>query len=308
MARVDVDGLALLLAVREAGSIAAAAQRLGVTQPAASARLRSMENRLKLTLVERRSAGSQLTEAGHAVCGWGEPVFDALRQVEIGIDALVADANSDMTVTASRTVAEFLLPTWIARLRRRRPELSLRLTVTNSRGVLEALRNRTAQIGFIETPVKPQGVQSVVVGWDELAVVAPANHPWSRRRRPVDAEELSREPLVVREAGSGTRETLERYLTRPLTSVALEADSTSAIIGAVLGELAPAVVPRRAVTSELAARRLVEVPLDTTLRRPFRAVWREGEQLRPPVTDLLECADDRPSTRVRRSRAPRTTA
>lgn len=290
MGRVDVEGLALLLAVRDAGSIAAAAQRLGVTQPAASARLRAMENRLGLTLVERRPRGSQLTEAGHAMAGWAEPVFDALRQAELGVDALVAGANSDMTVTASRTIAEYLLPGWITRLRRRRPELSLQLTVTNSRGVLEALRSREAQIGFIETPVEPQGVDSRIVGWDDLAVIVPADHPWARRDQPVTAAELGREPLVVREAGSGTRETLERYVGHRLHAVALQADSTSAIIGAVLGGLAPAVVPRRAVTGELASGGLVEAPLDTTLRRPFRAVWRHGERLRAPVTDLLDCA------------------
>ncbi|WP_148571331.1 LysR family transcriptional regulator [Nocardioides caldifontis] len=291
MARADVEGLRLLLTVREAGSIAAAAARLGVTQPAASSRLRALENRLGLTLVVRRPAGSHLTEAGHALCGWAEPVFEALHQVELGIDALVADAGSDMTVSASRTVAEHLLPTWISRLRRRRPDLSLQLSVTNSRGVLEAVNGGSAQIGFIETPLPPpREVASRIVGWDDLVVVAPRSHPWARRRRSVTAEELGREPLVVREAGSGTRETLERYVGAPVTAVAMQADSTSAIVGAVLGGLAPAAVPRRAVVDELAATRLVEVPLDTTLRRPFRAVWRRGERLRAPATDLLECA------------------
>src|SRR5687768_8124818 len=116
MARVDIEGLRLLTAVRDAGSIAAAAAELGITQPAASSRLRSMENRLGLTLVTRRSSGSRLTDAGHALCGWAGPVFEALQRVDLGVDALVGGAHSDMDVAASRTVAEYLLPTWMATL------------------------------------------------------------------------------------------------------------------------------------------------------------------------------------------------
>ena len=288
MARVDIEGLRLLTAVRDAGSIAAAAGALGITQPAASSRLRALENRLGLTLLTRRSSGSTLTEAGHAICGWAEPVFEALGRVDLGIDALLGDAHSDMSVAASRTVAEHLLPTWMATLRRRRPDLTLRLAVMNSRQVLVAVQTGRAQIGFIETPGAPTDVESLVVGWDDLVVVAAPGHRWSRRRTPVPAEELRREPLIVREQGSGTRETLEQHVTS-LTEIALEADSTSTILGAALGGLAPAVLSRQAVAAALAAGTLTEVPVDGELRRPLRAVWRAGERPRSPVTDLLDC-------------------
>jgi molybdate transport repressor ModE-like protein len=290
MTRVDIEGLRLLTAVRDAGSIAAAAGALGITQPAASSRLRAMENRLGLTLVTRRSSGSRLTEAGHALCGWAGPVFEALHRVDLGVTALLGGAHSDMSVAASRTIAEYLLPAWMATLRKRRPDLTLHLAVMNSRDVLAALRQGRAQVGFIETPGTPVGVESIVVGWDDLAVVAAPGHPWARRRTPVGVAELREEPLIVREPGSGTRETLEQHV-RDLTRIALEADSTSAIIGAVLGGLAPAVVTRRAVSAHVAAGLLVEVPINGTLRRPLRAVWRAGERPRSPVTDLLECVE-----------------
>ena len=289
MTRVEVDALRLLVAIRDAGSIAGAAHRLGVTQPAASSRLRAMENRLGLTLVSRRAAGSQLTEAGHALCGWAEPVFDALHRVELGVDALVGGTSSDMAVAASRTIAEHLLPAWISALRRRRAELTLHLSVTNSRGVLDAVRTGRAQIGFIETPGSPRGVESLVVGWDDLALVAPPAHPWAKRRAPVSRAELRGEALIVREVGSGTRETLERHVGGELTAIAMQTDSTRAIIGAALGGLAPAVVSSRAVAAEVHAGALIEVPVEGALRRPFRAVWRAGERPRPPATDLLAC-------------------
>jgi molybdate transport repressor ModE-like protein len=290
MAQVDVDALRLIAAVRDNGSIASAAKALGVTQPAASARLRSLETRLGITLVTRRSGGSTLTDAGHALCGWAVPVFEALEQVELGLTALVGDARSDMSVAASRTIAEHLLPSWIAALRRHRPGLRLSLSVMNSRAVIQAVTAGRAQVGFIETPTMPRDVESMVIGWDELAVVVPPDHKWARKRAPLTPDQLRGQPLIVREHGSGTRETLEQHIGE-VTAPALEADSTSAIIGAALGGLGPAVVSRRAVEAQLTSGTLVEVPFDGQLRRPLRAVWRVGERLRPPATDLLECIE-----------------
>lgn len=292
MARVDVDALRLIATVRDTGSIASAAKALGVTQPAASARLRSLETRLGITLVIRRPAGSTLTDAGHALCGWAEPVFEALEQVELGLAALVGGARSDMNVAASRTIAEYLLPSWIAALRRHRPSLTLSLSVMNSRAVIQAVAEGRAQVGFIETPTTPHEVQSIVIGWDDLAVVVAPDHAWARSRALLTPEQLRAEPLIVREPGSGTRETLEQRIGE-ITAVALEADSTSAIIGAVLGGLGPAVVSRRAVEAHLTNGALVAVPVDGQLRRPLRAVWRVGERLRSPATDLLECISRR---------------
>lgn len=291
MARVDVDALRLIAAVRDSGSIAAAATALGVTQPAASSRLRALENRLGITLVTRRSAGSTLTEAGHALCGWAEPVFAALEQVELGVAALVGSAHSDMSVAASRTIAEHLLPSWIAALRRHRPALALNLSAMNSRAVVRAVAEGRARIGFTETPTRPRAVESMVIGWDGLAVVVGTDHPWARRAYAVTADELREQPLIVREHGSGTRETLEKCI-GAITEPALEANSTSAIVGAALGGLGPAVISRRAVETPLASGALVEVPFEGELRRPLRVVWRLGERLHPPATDLLDCIEE----------------
>jgi DNA-binding transcriptional LysR family regulator len=96
----------------------------------------------------------------------------------------------------------------------------------------------------------------------------------------------------VRERGSGTRETLELCIGE-VTAPALEADSTSAIIGAALGGLGPAVLSRRAVESQLTSGALVEVPFAEELRRPLRVVWRTGDRLRAPATDLLDCITSR---------------
>jgi DNA-binding transcriptional LysR family regulator len=292
MGLVDVEALRLIVAVRDNGSIASAARALGITQPGASLRLRGLESRLGITLVLRRSGGSTLTDAGHALCGWAAPVFESLEQLELGLTALLGDARSDMNVAASRTIAEHLLPSWIAALRRKSPTLTLSLSVMNSRAVIEAVVDGRARVGFVETPTRPRDVQSRVIGWDELAVVVSPEHAWARRRTPLTSDQLRGRPLIVRERGSGTRETLELCIGE-VTAPALEADSTSAIIGAALGGLGPAVLSRRAVESQLTSGALVEVPFAEELRRPLRVVWRTGDRLRAPATDLLDCITSR---------------
>lgn len=130
---------------------------------------------------------------------------------------------------------------------------------------------------------------------DELVVIVPADHRWARRSKGVGAAELGRTPLVTREPGSGTRDSLTAALRSVLgddfaqASPALELSSTTAVRAAVLAGAGPAVLSRLAVVDDLAVGRLraVHVP-DLNLRRALRAVWVGGQT--PPagaIRDLL---------------------
>lgn len=94
---------------------------------------------------------------------------------------------------------------------------------------------------------------------------------------------------MLREEGSGTRSTFERALGQRPT-VALQAGSTAALLGAVRAGLGPAVVSQRAVDAEVDAGGLVVVPTTLDLERPLTAVWRKGARLSPATSALLAVA------------------
>lgn len=286
---IDLDSLRLLIWIEERGSLGAAARELGVTQPAASARLRSLESRYGLSLVVRSHRGSRLTDDGRAVCAWAREVMAQVAHLEAGIVALGAERRGDLRIAASLTIAEYLIPRWLAELRHVLPEVHAGLNVVNSTEVLSQVRAGSVNIGFIESPAVIPDLRSRLVGNDRIAVVVPPDHAWATSRRPIGPAELVATPLVVRETGSGTRETFDRALGSTPT-IALEANSTSAVIGAARAGVGPAVVSEIAAGSAINDGTLIDVAVALDLRRPLRAVWRSSTRLRSPATDLITIA------------------
>ncbi len=290
----DLTGFDLLLSVARLGSVGRAAHAHGISQPAASAKLRALERRLGLTLLQRSSRGSTLTPTGALVADWARAAVDAADALATGVAALRATHESRLAVAASQTVAEYLLPAWLVALRAGDPALTVTLRAANSADVAAAVLAGAADVGFVEGPDVPAGLDAETVATDRLAVVVAPGHPWARRRRGVTPAEQAGTPLVSREAGSGTRRAFEESLLghgagAPAAPL-LELSSTTAIKHAVAAGSGPAVLSSLAVTAELAAGTLVAVPTAMGLARRLRAVWPAGAEPTGPGRDLYAIA------------------
>ncbi len=283
----DLETLELLVAVAETGSLGQAAARQGISQPSASVRMRTLERRLGVRLLVRSPSGSQLTSSGLVVTDWARSVLDQAYALVEGAAALRTRRPDRLRVTASLTIAEHLVPGWLVALRDVDPGVHVELNVANSTHVIERLRAGEADLGFIEGRGAPRDLHSRAVGRDRLVVVVAPGHPWSRKRRPLRPIELATTPLLLREAGSGTRETLEAALAPSggVAEPALELGATAPLRAAAVSGTAPAVLSALAVADEIAAGRLVEVPSELPLDRILRAVWPRGREL--PATALL---------------------
>jgi DNA-binding transcriptional LysR family regulator len=290
----DLESLKLLVLVGELGSLGQAAARLGISQPAASKRLSALERRLRLALVDRGRQGSRLTQEGRAVCQWAGQVLTDLDTLMVGVAALRDDQATDLRIASSMTLAEHFVPGWIGALRRHTSGVHVNLTVTNSEQVGELAVRGEIGIGFLEAPTVPAGLSSREVGRDRLAVVVAPGHYWARRRRSIELPELAETPLIVREPGSGTREAVQRLLTRAEAVAArplMELDSNAAMRSAVIAGIGPAVLSAITVRAELADGQLVEVPVaGVDLRRSLRAVWPKGRGLVGAAAELLRVA------------------
>ena len=287
----DVESLQLLVLVGEHGSLTSAAAVAGISQPSASKRMSAFERRLGLTLLDRSRRGSALTPSGVVVCGWAQRVLDQMSVLVDGVAALRREHTSQLSLAASLTVAEHLLPVWLGDLRRIAPELHVGLQVVNSSRVCELVSREGVELGFVESPGGLRGLRSRVVASDRLMLVVAPDHPWARRRRPVGAAELAATALISREPGSGTRETADRALVaagfRPVTPL-LELGSGTAVRSAVAAGAGPALLSELVVAQDLAAGVLTEVPTtEVDLGRTLRAVWRAGSRPSGRAADLL---------------------
>jgi molybdate transport repressor ModE-like protein len=284
----ELRALELLVLVARTGSLGAAAAELGISQQAASSRVRTMEALVGEPLVARSTRGSHLTPTGELVVQWADQVLHAAQKLDAGITSLRTDRRAHLDIAASLTIAEHLLPDWLVGLRAQQVQhgqhpTEIRMTATNTERVTEMVSSGEVSLGFVEGPDAPVGLRKRLVGTDELVVVVGPTHPWATRPgRRISAAQLAATPMVVREAGSGTRTVLERALgTHWQVAPALELSSTAAVRAAVAAGAGPAAVGADAVRDDLATGRLVRVrAIDLDLTRQLHAVWKGGSH--PP--------------------------
>ncbi len=290
----DIESLRLLVLVGRHGSLTAAAAESRTSQPSASKRMSAFERMLGVQLLDRSRRGSALTPAGMLVSGWAERVLEEMTVLLDGVEALRRERSAQLSLAASLTVAEHLLPSWIGELRRSTPDLHVGLQVMNSSRVHELARQGEIDLGFVESPGGLPGVRSRVVARDRLVVVVSREHKWSRRRRPVGPAELAATPLISRERGSGTRDTAERALAAAGTEAVpplLELGSATAVRSAVAAGAGPALLSELIVAPDLATGLLVEVPTaDVDFSRTLRAVWNAARHPTGAGAQLLALA------------------
>lgn len=293
----DLGALRALREVGRHGSIAAAASVLGVSQQALSSRMRTLERAMNVILLARSPSGSHLTEQGGLIVGWAEEVIDAADRLEAGLRSIRSGVSHRLAIAASQTVAEHLMPRWLVELRgieqngvalaAQLTPTVVELTVTNSTGVIELVRDAKVRLGFIETPQLPADLMTVYLRDDEMLVVAAPGHPWARRRSPLPLAELAATPLVMREAGSGTRVTLTDHLAAqhpPLPArIAMELGTSAAVRSAIAAGVGPGVLSRLAVRDDLVLGRLIAIEVEgPPLTRQLSAVWRPDLDPLPP--------------------------
>ena len=283
--------LALFHAVAQAGGISAGAEAARVSQPAVSKQIAELEGALGVKLLERLPRGCRLTEAGEILADyakrWHALETDAARAIE----EYRGLKRGRLSLGASLTIGGHLLPRVLAEFHRLYPEIELRVQTANTRQIQAALLDGTIELGFTEgvAEAAPE-LESEVFFEDELVVVAPAGHPLLKRDA-VTARELCREPLIVREAGSGTRDVFERALARKGLKFAplLELASPEAIKSSVASGMGLAIVSRLIVDLEVRTGTLGIVRLkDLPLRRPLRRQWLRSRTPGPAAAKFLE--------------------
>lgn len=288
----DLALLAVLVKVDDLGSIGAAARATGMAQPNASRAIKTLEQQFGTPLLERHPRGSTLTPQGRVIAHWAREILVASRRLLDAAETLRAQRHAEVTVGASMTVAEHLVPEWLGEFRRRHTDLQIHLQVHNSTEIFARVAAGSCDVGFVEAPQVPRGLHKVTVAHDELVVVVHPAHKWARRRSALTVAELAATPLIVREPGSGSRITLDRAL-RGCSRAAplLELGSSAAVRTSALAGVGPAVLSTLAVADLVSAGDLRIVHIEGVgMRRVLRAVWRAPARLDGPAGELVGIA------------------
>ena len=275
-------------------SFTKAADALHMTQPAVTFQIRQLEDHFNTRLFDRTHNRVSLTEAGQVAYQFGERIFELYAEMENAIKELTGDVSGALTVGASTTIAEYMLPSLLGTFKAQHPDVNLRLKVSNTEGIVSMVENNVIDLGVVEAPVANKNLLVEVCQEDELVLVIPADHPLAQCET-VAAAELVGYPFICREEGSGTREVVTEYLNaqgidRTDMNECLELGSSESIKGAVEAGMGVSILSRATLSKELELGMLAAVRLDPPLTRPFSFVRQRQKFRLRAMEELLEFA------------------
>jgi DNA-binding transcriptional LysR family regulator len=211
------DQLITFAAVAEHRNISRAAVALHLSQPAVSGQLRQLQDEFGEPLYQRDGRGVRLTPAGEQLASYATRLRDTWRQAHAYRDALRGLEQGTLRIGASTTPASYLLPYLIADFHRRYPDVTVHTADGNTSEIVGALGS--VDIAMIEGPVGADlPPDTAVHAWrqDEIVAIMPRSHPLAQAGEPrrVALADVGAYPLVLREAGSGVRQIVERAFAR----------------------------------------------------------------------------------------------
>jgi DNA-binding transcriptional LysR family regulator len=288
----------------ELSSFTAAARDLGITQAAVSQRVRALEQELDVALFERQGGHVLLTDAGRRLHEYARRILALHRGAREEITGEKVPLAGEITLAASSVPGEHLLPAVLAAFRRRHEHIQARVTVTDTKAVLEQVERGAADLGLVGGKSDNPHLEFRSFACDKMVLVAPAGHAWAKRKR-VTLKQLADRPLVLREAGSGSRWCLEAALRAAGKSlselrVAAELGSNEAIKEAVERGLGLAVLSTHVVRKELRDGTLHALEVtDLPLRRDIYVVRDRRRVLSIPAQLFLDFLEPCPRAKSR---------
>lgn len=269
-------------------SFTKAAEILNMTQPAVTFQVRQLEEDFNTRLFDRSHNRISLTQAGELVLGYANQIVELYGEMHESVKTMTGNHSGLITLGASTTIAEYMLPGLLGDFRKKFPEIMVRLKVANTDAVVAMVEDNTIDLGVVEGEVSNQllRVENCLV--DELVAIVGADHELGDKAS-LTADELPDYPFICREDGSGTRSVIANYLKgegveESQLNVAFELGSTEAIKGAVEAGMGISVVSEATLVKERSLNTLKAVPLDPPIHRQLYFV-RQRQKFR---THLME--------------------
>lgn len=294
--RFTLRQLEVFRAVAAQLSYSGAASALNLTQPAVFAQVKQLEEHLGERLIERVGRRLRVTEAGLVVLRGAESVIAELRRVETEVAAL-AGLGSGRIDLAVVSTAKYILPDLIGPFSRAHPGIDIRLTVTNRSEIIARFRSQSDDL-YVMGAVPPDlEAEAVRLAPNSIVLVAAPEHEMAGRRLGLEA--LARLPLIMREAGSGTRRAFEALLeARGLVpTVRMELGANEAVKQAAMAGLGIAAISEGAARLELDHGYLITLDAEGfPLERYWSLAWHPRRRLSAAaclLRDGLGAARDR---------------
>lgn len=277
----------------ELGSFTGAAKALELSQAAVSQRIQALEQALGTSLFHRKGGHVLLTDAGQRLYAYAQRIEVLHQEARQAVTGQKVRLSGELMLAASSVPGEHLLPAILAEFHRKYPRVQVKVTIADSSAVLDQVEHGRCNVGLVGGKSESSNLSFRSFACDHLVLVVPSNHSW-RRRKQVSLEQLCQQPLILREAGSGSRWCLERALrsankTAHDLQVAMELGSNEAIKEAVLRGMGVAVLSIHTVQKEIERGQLHGLTVQgLSLEREMFVVWDRRRALPMPAHLFLD--------------------
>ena len=279
---MDDHKLKVFCTVAETKSFSKASEIIRLTQPAVSLQIQALEEIYGTKLFNRSGCIITLTPAGEVLYKYAKEINTLYTAAEKELGAFTGQVKGVVTIGASSTIGNYVLPAVIAEFRKKYPKVAVHLVTGNTRTIVDYLNAGGIDIALVEGEVKKQKLIVEKLIPDEMVLIMHPLHPWARKSN-VSIFDVAKEPFIFREEGSGTRQMIEKYLIKHGISpqsikIVFIMGSTESIKSAVEEGLGVSIVSRWAAKKEIRYGTLKTASLkEDRFMRDFSLLYRKAK-------------------------------
>ena len=291
--QIDFRHLETFCCVAHLKSFSKAADDLFLTQPTVSGHILSLEQSLALRLFDRTSREVHLTKAGEVFLKYASKILSFRKELLNALSEFSQGIRGELSLGASTIPGEYLVPKLMGDFKKEHPHFIIRLKIADTKEIVQYVLQDMVEFGVIGAKLNHPSLHFEKYEEDEIIIVAPPDHPMTRKKR-VHVEELLKVPWIIREEGSGTQMAVEKALRKKGMSlkqfnVVMEMGSTSSVKEGVKAKLGLAFLSKRAAEEEMSQRLLSQIDVEgiEPISRQIYLVTHRGRTLSPIGMEFL---------------------
>ena len=287
-----LNQLQIFLKITQTLSITKAAEELHLTQPAVSIQLKNFQNQFDIPLTEVVGRKLFVTDFGKEIALVAEDILQKVATINYKTHAFRGQLSGRLKISVVST-GKYVMPYFLSEFMQLNEGVDLRMDVTNKASVLESLENNEVDFSLVSIVPQLIQVEKLDLLENNLYLIGPSSS--SLRNAEYQKDIFSEIPLIFREKGSGTRQTMEKFVTEEniLVKKKMELTSNEAVKQAVLAGLGYSIMPVIGVKSELKDGMLQQVnvkglPIKTT----WSLIWLKGKKHSPVAKAFLDYVEE----------------
>ncbi len=290
---MDLWQLNIFCKVIENKSFSEAGRKIHLSQPTVSSHIKDLENHFGCRLIDRLSKEALPTKAGELLYTYARRLMAIKDEAETALAEFQGSIKGTLYIGGSTIPGVYFLPRIMGAFKRAHPDVKVSLVIGDTQKIIEEILADNLEMGIVGAETKDKRIVQNRVIEDQMVLVLAGEHKWAGQKR-VALNALRQEPFIVREKGSGTRESIQRSLVQSGSSlegfnIVAEMGSTAAVIQGIKNQLGVSILSSIAVAEEVRAGKLNMLEIEgLNLTRGFLLTRRRNRTASPLCQAFME--------------------